>query len=53
MARGRVLRDELAAVIDRHLTADVDAYARARFDGMCERYGLLADHDRSSGVITT
>lgn len=40
MARGAFLRDVLVPILDRHLTADIDAKAAARFAAMKARYGL-------------
>ncbi len=38
MARGRFLRDEIIPVLDRHLTADLDAKCFARYQSMKARY---------------
>jgi hypothetical protein len=38
MARGSYLVNDLAPLIDRHLTASLDVYARERFDQMLRRY---------------
>lgn len=40
MARGRFLADELVPLLAAHLTM-LDDYAAARFQRMCERYGLV------------
>jgi hypothetical protein len=38
-ARGRYLRQQIVPLVERHL-ALLDAYTAARFDTMCERYGI-------------
>lgn len=40
MARGDFLRDEIVPLLDRHLTADLDGKAHARYLEMKERYRL-------------
>jgi hypothetical protein len=42
MARGVYLRDTLVALLDPHLTPDLDEKAAARYLAMKERYGLLS-----------
>jgi hypothetical protein len=38
-ARGRYLRDQIVPLVERHRGL-LDAYTAARFDSMCERYGI-------------
>ena len=38
MARGRALVEDVLPVIEKVVTADVDAHAAARLSAMCERY---------------
>jgi hypothetical protein len=38
-ARGRYLRDHIVPLVERHRGL-LDAYTAARFDSMCERYGI-------------
>jgi hypothetical protein len=38
MARGHYLREQLAPVLDRYLSADLDAHAFGRYQRMKERY---------------
>jgi hypothetical protein len=42
MARGEFLRATLVPLLRAHL-ADLDEYAAARFEAMCERYGIAPD----------
>jgi hypothetical protein len=39
-ARGRYLRESIAPLVQRHRSL-LDAYTAARFDTMCERYGIV------------
>jgi hypothetical protein len=39
MARGQALVEDVLPLLDRRLAPELDAYARERFDEMCERYG--------------
>jgi hypothetical protein len=49
-ARGRYLRDEIVPLIERH-RALLDAYAAARFDGMCERYRIERRPGEMPGAV--
>jgi hypothetical protein len=51
MARGRYLREVVAPIIARHREW-LDDYAAARFDAMCQRYGIAFDAKggRPSGI---
>lgn len=46
MARGRGLVEEIMPILEDHLSEDLDAYARDRFDQMRSRYPeFFASHD--------
>lgn len=52
MARGPALVEDVLPVLERRLTAEVDAHAHARFSAMCERYGEAIARARARAART-
>ncbi len=47
MARGRALVDDVLPLLEQHLKPELDAYASARFQTMCERYADFIRRERA------
>jgi hypothetical protein len=49
MARGPALVEDVLPLLEKHLSADLDSYARGRLDEMLERYGDYIARARRRG----
>ena len=47
MARGRALVSDLLPLLELELQPEIDAYAHARFEAMCERYAAFIERERA------